>query len=265
VPSVRAGRSRGREIALALVTLALVAGASADFLVAQTLKLEPSPLERPRVEAVFSPVCRCETKDTATLAFTVSEPLQVDAEIIDAEERPVRSLARAQAWEPGRRTLQWDGRDDRGRLVPDGPYRLRVRLAGSRPREIVVPTPVRVDTEAPVAELLSVEPRTITPAPPCRRERERVEVRYRASEPARALLLVDGRSATRRSMAPAGPVSIRWGGRARGRPLPPGDHAVSVQLRDRAGNLGPPSRRIEIRVRRAAGRPRDAAEARRNR
>jgi hypothetical protein len=261
-------RSRRRELALTLVTLALIVGASADFLLAQTLKLEPSPLDRPRVEAVFSPMCGCETKATATLAFSVREPFRVDAQMIDADDRAVRSLARAQAWGVGRRTLQWDGRDDAGRLVPDGPYRLRVRLLEGERREIVVPTPVTVDSVPPTAELLAIEPRTLVPSPRGRPDRPAVKVRYRADEPARPTLLVDGHSATRRGPRPSGRSTIEWGGRARGDVLPPGTYAVAVQLRDRAGNRGRPSRALQVRVRRptaerGSGRGRARRDARR--
>lgn len=246
-----AGRSRRRELVLALATLALIVGASADFLFAQTRKLEPSPLDRPRVEAVFSPVCGCETKATATLAFSVREDLRVDAQMIDADGRVVRSLAEDEALAPGRRRLQWNGRDDRGALVPDGPYRIRVRLLGGERREIVVPTPVTVDTAPPRATLLSIEPRALVPAPRGRPASGAVKVRYSASEPARPRLLVDGRSVTRRGARPSGRSVLAWGGRAGGRALRPGTYGVSVALRDRAGNSGSPSRRLEVRVRRA--------------
>jgi len=248
----RAGvtRSPRRELVLALVTLALIVGASADFLRAQTLKLEPSPLDRPRVEAVFSPVCGCETKGTATLAFTVRGDLRVDAQMIDADGDAVRSLARGEEWGSGRRTLQWNGRDDRGRLVPDGPYRLRVQLLGDERREIVVPTPVSVDTVPPRVALLSVEPDVVAPSPRGQPPRDVVEVRYVAAEAARPSLLVEGRAATSRGPRPSGRSVIAWGGRARGRALRPGTYGVSVLLRDRAGNVGRPSRRLEVRVRR---------------
>ena len=238
-----------RGLAPTLLTILLIAGASAAFVRAQTLKLEPSPLERPRIERVFSPVCGCAGKATATLSFTVRQPLRVDAQMIADGDRPVRSLVAGARWPQGRRTLQWDGRDDAGRLVADGPYRLRVRLL-DRNREIVVPTTVAVDTAPPRARLLSVRPRTL-PRPrsdgPSARS---IEIRYRASEAGRPALLVDGRTATRRDRRPRGRSVIVWGGRARGRTVRPGTHRIAVQIRDRAGNLGPPTQGIGVRVRR---------------
>lgn len=248
-PAVSPASGR-RGLALTLLTLLLVIGASAGFLRAQTLKLEPSPLERPRVERVFSPVCGCARKATATLAFTVRRPLRVDAEIVGGDgDRPVRVLADRALWLRGRRTLQWDGRDDAGRLVADGTYRLRVRVVGLD-REIVVPTPVSVDTTAPRARLLSVAPRTLRRPRSDRRSARPIEVRYRASEAGRPALLVDGRAATRREHRPSGRSVILWGGLARGRPVRPGAYRIAVRVRDRAGNLGPPTHGVRVRVRR---------------
>jgi hypothetical protein len=247
------GRSPRRELALALISLALIVGAGAMFLRAQSLKLEPSPLERPRVERLFSPLCRCATKATATLAFTVRRPLRVDAEMIDADDRPVRTLAARERWPPGRRTLQWDGRDARGRLAPNGSYRLRVRLLDET-REIVVPTPVTLDTTPPRAQLVAVAPRAIVRLAPGRAAANPIEITYRANDAARPTVLVDGRPASRRRRQPAGRRVIKWGGRARGRPVALGPHRLAVQVRDRAGNLSRPTRSVEVRLRRATRR-----------
>jgi hypothetical protein len=248
-PPVASTVSDRRRLGLTLLTLLLVAGAGAAFLRAQTLKLELSPLERPRVERIFSPVCGCASKARATLAFTVRRPLRVDAEIVGDGDRPVRVLVAGAHWPRGRRTLQWDGRDNAGRLVADGAYRLRIRLL-ERDREVLVPTSVSVDTTPPRARLLSVEPRTL-PRPRRGRPSPRpIEVRYRASESGRPALLVDGRTATRRNRRPSGRSVIVWGGHARGRPVRPGAHRIAVQIRDRAGNLGPPTHGVRVRVRR---------------
>jgi hypothetical protein len=237
-----------RPLALTLITLVLIAGASAAFLLAQSLKLEPSPLDRPRVERIFSPTCGCATKATATLAFTVTRPLRVDAEMIDREGRRVRGLAAGERWDEGRRTLQWDGRDDAGRLAAEGPYRLQVRLLRGE-RDIVIPTAVTVDTTPPRVALLSVTPRGLPRAVGRRPSTRPIEVRYRASEAGSPTLFVDGRAATRRRWRPPGRSTFEWGGRSRGRPLPAGVHDLAVVVRDRAGNLGRPSERIGVRVR----------------
>jgi hypothetical protein len=236
-----------RALVLSLVTLLLIVGASAGFLRAQALKLEPSPFSRPRVERLFSPVSASRSKASATLAFTVRSPVRVKAEIVDGASRPVRELALDARWPRGRRTLQWDGRDERGRVVPDGDYQLQLTLL-DRQRVIVVPTPVGIDTRPPRATVLGVSLRSLELTGSSRQSPHPLAVRYRASEPARAYLLVDGRGATRRPPAPAGIVTIEWEGTERGRPVDPGAYVLAVLLRDQAGNLGRPSEGVRVRV-----------------
>jgi hypothetical protein len=242
------------------VTLVLILAASAAFLRAQTLKLEPSALKRPRVESVFSPVCGCEDKATASLSFGLRRGSRVDARMIDSDARIVRTLADGAERPAGRLRLEWDGRDDAGRLLPDGPYRLRLVLDGDR--EVVVPRPVILDTRAPLAALISVAPRTIV-APArergrgARRRAERaapIDVRYRSSEAGRATLLVDGLAAVRTGRRLPGRRSLRWDGRLDGRPLRPGSQELALRVRDRAGNSSAPTRSVTVRVARSRDR-----------
>lgn len=297
----------GHERAVVLVTLVLILAASAAFLRAQTLKLEPSPLKRPRVERFLSPVCRCGDKATATLTFTLRRDSRLDAQVLDEDGRVVRTVLARAPLRQGRRRLEWDGRNDAGRLVRDGSYQWRLVVDGGR--DLVLPSPMKLDTEPPRVTLLSVAPREIAAvegrggrrggrspnaerarsegaqgapsraagrtrrggaqsAPPrdaraARRRRESAErrerlaarlagpivVRYRASEVARAILLVDGRAGRPTSRRPAGVASLEWRGRLDGRPGGPGVHELSVRLRDRAGNLGVPTRSVRVRVR----------------
>jgi hypothetical protein len=225
---------------------------------AQELKLEPSALKRPRVEAVFSPVCGCEDKGTAGLVFGLRRASRVDAQMIDSDARIVRTLLDGATRRAGRLRLDWDGRDDAGRLVPDGPYRLRLVL--DEEREVVVPRPVRVDTRAPRAALIQIAPRAIAAAA---RERGRrrgvrrrepraaaITVRYRSTEAGRATLLVDGVTVLRTARRPSGGRSLRWDGRLDGRALSAGVYELSVRVRDRAGNSSPVTRSLPLRVRR---------------
>lgn len=254
-PDVEAPPGRGaspdagdrRALVLSLVTLLLIVGASVGFLRAQELKVEGSPFARPRVERHFSPSCRCPTKETATLSFTVRAPVRVDAAITDAAGRSVRSLARGAQWSPGRRTLVWDGRDERGGVVADGEYHLRLTVLDPW-RVIVAPTPVRVDTHPPRAVLVGVSPRVLTLSPTERPPARPIRVRFRASEGARPLLLVDGRVATRRGLRPPGRSVLSWGGKVGGLRARPGAHVLAVRLSDRAGNLGPRSQSSRVRV-----------------
>jgi hypothetical protein len=253
---VTAPGGRG-ERALVIVTLVAILGASAAFVRAQTLKLEPSALKRPQVERFFSPRCDCEDKSTATVSFSLRRPTMVDAQVIDEEGRLVRTLLDGARLPRGPRRLEWDGRDEAGRIAPDGEYRLRLVL--DREREVVLPKTITLDTEPPRAALISVVSRAIATAsadPGRTRRRGRrspppataTQVRYRASDRAKGLLLVDGRPTRRTGLRAPGAASLEWRGQLDERPVRPGSYALSVRVRDRAGNLSAPTRSARVRV-----------------
>ena len=225
---------------------------------AQELKLEPSALKRPRVESVFSPVCGCEDKRTAGLAFGLRRASRVDAQMVDTDARVVRTLLDGATRPAGRLRLDWDGRDDAGRPVPDGPYRLRLVL--DEEREVVVPRPVVIDTRPPRVALIDIGPRVIA-APPREGGRRRrapqpapITARYRSSEAGRATLLVDGAPVQSTGRRSSGRRSLRWDGRVAGRALRVGVHELSLRVRDRAGNSSAPTRSLPLRVRRSPRR-----------
>jgi flagellar hook capping protein FlgD len=252
---------RGHERAALLLTVVVVLGAGAAFLRAQALKLEPSPLKQPRVERAFSPRCGCRDGREADLTFALRRPSRLHVEVIDADDRVVRTIAEGRELGRGRHRLSWDGRDATGRSAPDGPYRWRLRIA--RGRTMLLPSPVRLDTQPPRVELSSIAPRVLVIGRREERASRRgrpqpaagtVTVRLQASETARALLLVDGRLATRGGFRPPGEQSLRWDAGLGGTPLGPGRYFLALRARDRAGNLSAPSRRVAFRVVRARRR-----------
>jgi flagellar hook capping protein FlgD len=229
------------RLAPAAITLALIGGAAAAFVWTQERKLDEPLVSSPKIENFFSPVCRCETKQTATLAVTLREPDRVDAYVVDGAERRVRTLARGRPAGSGRLSFEWDGRTDAGARAPDGQYRLELRLLG-QDREGVIPNPVTLDTRPARAELLSAAPRVLEPG-------GRVLLRFRSSERSRPILLVDGKRAARRKVGDPGRRAFAWRGTARGRPVRSGLHRLAIQVRDRAGNLSRPTRSVRVRVR----------------
>jgi hypothetical protein len=268
--SARGGRGaprpqRRHERAALLLTVVVVLAAGAAFLRAQALKLEPSPLKQPRVERTFSPRCTCRDGREADLTFALRRPSRLHVEVIDADDRVVRTIAEGRELGRGRHRLSWDGRDATGRFAPDGPYRWRLRIA--RGRTMLLPSTVRLDTRPPQVELLSVAPRVLVigrrearasrRGPRGRRTRplaRTVTVRLEANETARALLLVDGRLETRSAFRPSGERSLRWDARLGDTPLVRGRYFLALRARDRAGNLSAPTRRVAFRVVRARRR-----------
>lgn len=226
------------------LVLALLGGTAAAFAVTEALKIEGLPLNAPRFTGRFSPVCACAT-DVAELSlrFRVSDTLTVV--IVDRNGVPVRTLAEERPVRRGRVTFRWNGLRDDGRLVPDGPYRLRVHLDDEH-RTILVPNEVQVDTKPPRVRIVRVRPPVLSPDGDGLRDQ--VRVTYRASERAGPVLLADGvsvgewRPRQRKSF-------VVWNGRIAGAVARPGPHQLSIRVRDEAGNLSEPSDLVTVRLR----------------
>jgi hypothetical protein len=226
-----------RRHAPLFVALALLVGSAVAFGVAERLKVEKSPVTGTTVDKVFSPICRCPQR-RAMIFFRLRRADRLQLSLLDDEGHEIRTLVDGERAARGPREFFWNGRDDDGRLVPEGRYRPKVEL-GRADRTIVLPNPIRVDVTPPNVRVLSVRPLAISPDGDGRGDI--VRVRYRASERGRGLLFVNGRlRVVSRSQRQGG--VLQWvGGAQDGAKLSPGRHRLSVQARDLAGNV---SRRV---------------------
>ena len=227
-----------------LVVLALLGVTAGAFAVTERLKLERSPVTGTRVDRVFSPVCEC-ARNVAVVSFVLRRGAVVTVDVLDSDGGSVRTLVQGRREAAGRVSYTWDGRDELERVVPEGVYRPRVRLR-EHGRTIVMPNPMRVDTTAPGIRIVRVFPRVFSPDGDGRRER--VSVWYEIDEPARSMMLVDGRRrALGRGLSQEG--RLPWVGRIGGRPVGPGLYELRLRSIDRAGNRSPRTRAVIVRVR----------------
>jgi hypothetical protein len=199
-----------------LVLLLLLSTATA-FAVTQRLKLEPSPISQTHVDKVFSPVCNCATK-AAHIDFSIR--LRDQLRIwVRTPTGPVTIADRT--FPKGTVHVQWNGRNATGAVVPDGIYYAVVKMRRAQ-RTIDLPNPIRVDTVKPTIVLTGMS-----------HDGTNTLFRYRASEPAHALLFVNGERRVR-----------TYSTRKRGKFLFAGRLTAKTRLvlraRDVAGNLSPP-------------------------
>ena len=234
-----------RSVAVTLLVIGLLGGATAAFGLTEALKLERSPIAAPDFTKRFSPICRCP-EQRAQLIFRLRKADRVDAVIVDENGDAVRTLAAGEEHKRGRVRFEWDGRDDAGAVVPDGRYQLRVRLEREH-RTILMPNPVVVDTRAPRIRILGTNKPAFSPDGDG--HDDFVNVRYRTNEAARAILLVDGTVAAEAPRRRIGRAAFRWDGRVQGRPLPAGTYQLALWARDRAGNLSKRTESVEVRIR----------------
>lgn len=120
---------RVRRVAVPVLVIGLLAGATAAFGLTESLKLERSPVLRARFTQEFTPGCRACRPRKALLSFRLRHADRLDVEIVSDGEA-VRTLAHGRRFPKGRVRFKWGGRDDTGTLVPAGTYRVRVYVHG---------------------------------------------------------------------------------------------------------------------------------------
>lgn len=205
--------------------LLILAATAAAFVVTEDLKLEPDPISRPKIDATFSPVCDCE-QQTARIAFRLRRPDVLTLTISDEQGRVVRTLLKQARFRPGNHQFGWDGREESGKLVPEGRYRARVELQRLG-RVIEFPKQITLDTTAPRVRVVNVSRRMISPDGDGRGDA--ITIRYRVGEPSHVLLLVNGK---RRIRTRLGKEAVRWAPRR----LRPGLERLQLVAVDAAGN-----------------------------
>ncbi len=133
-----------RRIAVTLLVFALLGGTAAAFALTEALKLEGRAVLRLRVTEAFAPDASCGPR-RAAFAFTLRRSGPIDAAVVDAEGRPVRTLASGLAREARRIRLRWDGTRDDGGRAAEGEYRLRLYLH-REDRTVTTPNAVRLES-----------------------------------------------------------------------------------------------------------------------
>ena len=225
-----------------MLVVALLAATAIAFGITQRLKLQRGPIAAPKIDKVFSPICRC-AKARANIRFRLRRASRLSIGIVDDDGEPIRTLIARRPYPKGRVHVVWNGRDDGGERVPDGEYRPRVELGR---REIILPNRMTVDTRAPTIRVGKVSRRVFSPDGDGRFDS--ITIAYEQSEPARPNLFVNGRFfEEKRSREEAG--ELRWFGRRGGRPLRPGEYDLSLVAEDVAGNRSRPTRPIGVRIR----------------
>jgi hypothetical protein len=213
------------RLAVTVLVLALLAATTTAFALTEVLKLERTPIVRPRFNVAFSPGCACP-HDTARLPIRLKKPETMGAVIVDSDGDAVRTLLDAIREPRGRLVLKWDGKDESGAIVPDGTYKMRVSFEGSD-RSILVPNPIRADTQPPEADLVSVAPDVV-------KLKEPLEIVVDSNERARLLLYADGALVARGKLGDEGSITLVWHGASL---LATGRHVLRVDVQDRAGNM----------------------------
>ena len=225
------------------VFVVLVVATVAAFFTTQQLKGEfPLVIRFAAKPAQFSPNGD-DYRDTTEVGFDLSEPASVTFVVVDSEGSEVRRIVTGRRLAgDAKHRFRWDGRNDDGKPVPDGIYRMRV-VRRDESRVIDSAKEITVDRKPPEVTLLSAEPSVVATGLPG--ETPSVRLRYRGPKNKAPVVRVfrtdDGkphivrrfRGGPNRGAVWDGQVSV---GPERTAPAPEGDYAFTVAVRDRAGN-----------------------------
>src|SRR4051812_13408386 len=237
------------------VFAALLLATFAAFFVAQQLKSEfPLVIRFAALPSDFSPNGD-GFRDFTFVGFDLSRTAKVKFSVLDSEGHEVRTFVDRKRLAGDRKYRYiWRGRNDQGKRVPDGSYRMRV-IEADEGRVINSLKDVVVDTRPPRVRLVSARPNVISPGVPG--HQRPVRIRYRGPSnqaPEFRIFRTDG-----------GPTRVvarfrgdeqrgaTWHGSTRGRPAADGDYAFTVTVRDKAGNETVAPRDIPTRASARAG------------
>jgi hypothetical protein len=218
------------RIVSTVLVVALLAATAAAFALTQGLKSQLSPIYGTNVDPVLSPVCGCDTR-SATIFFKLREADRLDVEIVGGS-KVVRALVRGREFPRGPVSLEWNGRDAAGDVLPEGDYEPRVRVRGAH-QTITLPNAMRIDVTPPQLEHVRVSPTVFSPDGDGRADR--VTFSYRLSEEARGMLFVDGKRLELKRFHRT-EDAIGWNGKVRGKTLKAGTYEARLGAVDRAGN-----------------------------
>jgi hypothetical protein len=222
----------------------LVAATIGAFFLTQQLKGEfPLVIRFATKPSHFSPNSD-GYRDTSEIGFDLSEPASVSFMVVDAEGTEVRRIVSGRRLAgDAKHRFTWNGRDDEGKVVPDGTYRMRV-VRRDESRVIDSVKEIDVDTIPPRVTLASATPSVIATGLPG--ETPSVQLRYRGPKNRapvfRAFRTGEGEPRVVRRFRGRPDRTATWDGSVsagpeRTAPAPEGDYAFTVAVRDKAGNL----------------------------
>lgn len=231
----RTPATRTAQIAFA-VLLAITGGA---FFVTQRLKQTPRLVRTLTITRDFSPLIAYRQ---AAIRFRLEHADDVTVTLIDSGGSQVRRLVKGRHIPADQRVLlRWNGRDDRGRIVPDAEYRVRVSLR-KRGRAVILLDTIRVDTRPPRPVVRVDRPEGATgPAIFPGRGKKPVTFSVTGTRQSTERLFVyrtDGPKPQFVARIPARPQGAKgtWDGRAGGRLVAPGTYVIVARDTDSVGN-----------------------------
>jgi hypothetical protein len=225
-----------RKLAPTILVAALLVATATAFAVTEHLKLEDSPVVNPTFADRFSPKLVEER-----IGFRLRREGDIRLDIADSKGTIVKHGVGSGVFGQAYHQFAWDGRDDSGRIVPDGIYRVELTL-NDEDRTIEFPRTITVDSTPPAIQDVTIRHGVFSPDGDGRADR--VDIRYLFGEPAWAILYVEGKRVGKSYRKK--PVGVYpWYGRGK----KPGEYRLALAAQDRAGNIAASTREFTVRLR----------------
>jgi hypothetical protein len=235
---------------------ALIAATVAAFFITQHLKVSTPLIATPRgpSPAVFNPLSGISCGDppvdyrrTSISFYLQHRSDDVDVYIVDQSGTIVRTVASGVHMQGGvhpvRKLFVWNGREDSGRIAPDGTYYIRVALI-HQGRTVTIsdaagPKTVKVKTVAPAPVVRSVTPH-LAPGG------SRTTITYAGNEHRGGTVRIYRtdlpgwwrRGPVKSFLTPWRGQQAVWDGRINQHPAPAGTYLVGLDVTDAACNTG---------------------------
>ena len=211
-----------KRVAPTILVAALLVATATAFAVTEHLKLEDSPVINTTFAARFSPKLVEER-----IGFRLRREEEISLDIADASGKVVKHAVGAGVFGQAYHEFAWDGRDDSGRIVPDGTYHVQLTLKDEN-RTIEFPRTITVDSTPPTIDV-ALKHQAFSPDGDGRADH--FDFIYRFGEPAWGILYVDGRRVGRTyRKKPTG--RYPWYGKDK----KPGEYRLALGAQDLAGN-----------------------------
>jgi hypothetical protein len=224
-----------KRVAPTILVAALLVATATAFAVTEHLKLEDSPVINTTFAARFSPRLVEER-----IGFRLRREEDISLDIADASGKVVKHGVGSGVFGQAYHQFAWDGRDDAGRIVPDGTYRVQLTLKDEG-RTIEFPRTITVDSTPPTIEV-DLKHQVFSPDGDGRADR--VDIYYGFGEPAWGILYVNGKRVGRTyRKKPTGVYP--WYGKGK----KPGEYRLALAAQDLAGNTAPSTREFTVRLR----------------
>jgi FlgD Ig-like domain len=224
-----------KRLAPTILVAALLVATATAFAVTEHLKLEDSPVLNTRFPALFSPRLAEER-----IGFRLRREEEISLDIADANGKVVKHAVGSGIFGQAYHQFAWDGRDDSGRIVPDGTYRVQLTLEDEN-RTIEFPRTITVDSTPPTIEV-DLQHQVFSPDGDGRADR--VDIHYGFGEPAWGILYVNGKRIGRTYRKKPNGV-YPWYGKGK----KPGEYRLALAAQDLAGNVAPSTREFTVRLR----------------